>query len=50
MVTGFEPDKWDILKNVRREASRHFRGGGREYLTDNNNELATHSKNKNIRK
>jgi hypothetical protein len=37
------------LNNVRREASRHFRNKKREYLKDKINELATNSKNKNIR-
>jgi hypothetical protein len=40
---------WDNLKNVRCEASRYFRNKKGEYLTDNTNELATNSKNKNIR-
>jgi hypothetical protein len=35
--------------HVRREASRHFRNKKREYLKDKINELATNSKNKNIR-
>jgi hypothetical protein len=39
----------DNLNNVRREASRHFRNKKREYLKDKINELATNSKNKNIR-
>jgi hypothetical protein len=39
----------DNLSNVRREASRHFRIKKREYLKDKINELATNSKNKNIR-
>jgi hypothetical protein len=39
----------DNLNNVRREASRHFRNKKREYLKDKINELATSSKNKNIR-
>jgi hypothetical protein len=39
----------DNLNNVRREASRHFRNKKREYLNDKINELATNSKNKNIR-
>jgi hypothetical protein len=34
---------------VRREASRYFRNKKREYLKDKINELATNSKNKNIR-
>jgi hypothetical protein len=37
------------LKIVRREASRYFRNKNREYLKDKINELATNSKNKNIR-
>jgi Fe-S cluster assembly ATPase SufC len=37
------------LNNVRREASRYFRNKKREYLKDKINELATKSKNKNIR-
>jgi hypothetical protein len=39
----------DDLNNVRREVSRHFRNKQREYLKDKINELATNSKNKNIR-
>jgi CRISPR/Cas system-associated protein Csx1 len=39
----------DNLNNVRCEASRHFRNKKREYLKDKINELATNSKNKNIR-
>jgi hypothetical protein len=39
----------DNLNNVRREASRHFRNKKREYMKDKINELATNSKNKNIR-
>jgi hypothetical protein len=39
----------DNLNNVRREASRHFRKKKRECLKDKINELATNSKNKNIR-
>jgi hypothetical protein len=37
------------LNNVRRETSRHFRNKKREYLKGKVNELATNSKNKNIR-
>jgi hypothetical protein len=37
------------LRNVRREASRHFRNKKREYLKDKINELESKSKNKNIR-
>jgi hypothetical protein len=39
----------DNLKIVRREASRYFWNKKREYLKDKINELATNSKNKNIR-
>jgi hypothetical protein len=39
----------DNQSNVRREASRYFRNKKREYLKDRFNELATNSKNKNIR-
>jgi hypothetical protein len=37
------------LNNVRREASRHFRNKKKEYVKDKTNNLATNSKNKNIR-
>jgi hypothetical protein len=37
------------VNNVRREASRYFKNKKREYLKDKTNELATHSKNRNIR-
>jgi uncharacterized NAD(P)/FAD-binding protein YdhS len=39
----------DNLKNVRHEASRHFRNKKREYLKDKINELGTKSRNRNIR-
>jgi hypothetical protein len=39
----------DNLNKVRREASRYFRNKKREYLKDKINDLATNSKNKNIR-
>jgi hypothetical protein len=39
----------DILKIVRREASRYFRNKKREYRKDKINELGTNSKNKNVR-
>jgi hypothetical protein len=39
----------DNLKNVRREASRYFRNRKREYLKDRIKDLATNSKNKNVR-
>jgi hypothetical protein len=38
----------DILNNVRHEASRYFRNK-KEYLKEKINELATNSKNKNLR-
>jgi hypothetical protein len=37
------------MNSVRLEASRHFRNRKMEYLKDKINELATHSKNKNIK-
>jgi hypothetical protein len=40
---GDNPDR------ITREVSRHFRNKMREYLKDKINELATKSKNKNIR-
>jgi hypothetical protein len=39
----------DNLHNVKCEASRYFRYRTWEYLKDKINELATNSKNKNIR-
>jgi hypothetical protein len=36
------------MNNIKREASRHFRNK-KDYLKDKINELATDSKNKNIR-
>jgi hypothetical protein len=39
----------DNLNNVSREASRYFKKKKREYLKDKINEVATNSKNKNIR-
>jgi hypothetical protein len=39
----------DNLNNIRREASTYFRNEKSEYLKDKMNELATNSKNKNIR-
>jgi hypothetical protein len=39
----------DNLNNIRHETSRHFRNKKREYLKDKVDELATNSKNKNIR-
>jgi hypothetical protein len=39
----------DNLRIVRHEASKYFRNKRREYLKDKINELATNSKNKNIR-
>jgi hypothetical protein len=37
------------LNNIRREASRHFRNKKREYLKDKIDDIATNSKDKNIR-
>jgi hypothetical protein len=37
------------LSNIRRETSRHFRNKRTEYVKDKIDELATNSKNKNIR-
>jgi hypothetical protein len=37
------------MNNIRRETSRHFRNKKRKYLKDKIDELATNSKNKNIR-
>jgi hypothetical protein len=37
------------LNNIRRKASRHFRNRKREYLKDKINEVASNSRNKNIR-
>jgi hypothetical protein len=39
----------DNLRNVRREASRHFRNKKREYLKDKITEIELNSNNKNIR-
>jgi hypothetical protein len=39
----------DNLNNVRRKASKYFRNKKRQYLKEKINELATNSKNKNIR-
>jgi chemotaxis methyl-accepting protein methylase len=39
----------DNLNNVRRETSRQFQNKKRDYMKDKINELATNSKNKNIR-
>jgi hypothetical protein len=47
----FDPSEinGDNLNNVRREASRYFRNKKRKYLKEKINELATNSKDKNIR-
>jgi hypothetical protein len=37
------------VNNIRHEASKHFRNKKREYLKEKNYELATKSRNKNIR-
>jgi hypothetical protein len=39
----------DNMRIVRREASKYFRNKKKECLKDKINELATNSKNKNIR-
>jgi hypothetical protein len=39
----------DNLNGIRRETRRHFRNKKREYLKDKIDDLATNSKNKNIR-
>jgi hypothetical protein len=39
----------DILKNVKREVSRHFRSKKKAYLRARIEELETNSKNKNSR-
>jgi hypothetical protein len=39
----------DNLRNVKREASRHFRNKKREYLKDKITDIELSSKNKNIR-
>jgi hypothetical protein len=39
----------DTLNNIRRETSRLFRNKKREYFKDKIDEVATNSKNKNIR-
>jgi hypothetical protein len=39
----------DNLNNIRHEASRHFTNKKKEYMKDKIDELATNSKNKNIR-
>jgi hypothetical protein len=39
----------DNLRNVRREASRHFRNKKGEYLKDKITDIELNSKNKNIR-
>jgi hypothetical protein len=48
VVTGSKRNG-DNLKNIRREASRKFRNKKRKYLRDKISELATNSKNRNIR-
>jgi hypothetical protein len=39
----------DNFNNIRRQASRYFRNKKREYLKDKINEVASNSKNNNIR-
>jgi hypothetical protein len=49
VVTRSKRDKWGYLNNVRRETSRHFRNKKAEYRKARIDEIATNSKNKNIR-
>jgi hypothetical protein len=49
VFTGSKRINGDDLKNIRYEASRHFRNKYREYLRDKINEFVTNRKNKNIR-
>jgi hypothetical protein len=49
LIFGLCEINGDNLNNVRLEASRYFRNKRRKYLKDKINELATNSKNKNIR-
>jgi hypothetical protein len=49
VVTDSKKINGDNLNYIRREARKHFRNGKLEYLKDKIKELATNSKNKNIR-
>jgi hypothetical protein len=49
VVTGTKQKIGDNLSNRRHDARRHFRYKKREYLKDKINELATNSKNTDIR-
>jgi hypothetical protein len=49
VVTIAKQNDGDNLKNIRCEASRHFRNKRRKYMKDIINELAISSKSKNIR-
>jgi uncharacterized membrane protein YheB (UPF0754 family) len=50
VVTGSKRNKWGQSEQyIRREVCRHFRYKKTKYLKDKINELATNSKNKNIR-
>jgi hypothetical protein len=49
VVTGSKQKNGDNLNNMRHNVSRHFRNKMQEYLKDKINELATNSKNKNIK-
>jgi hypothetical protein len=49
VVAGPSVVNEDNLRNVRREASRHFSNKKREYLKDKISEIELNSKNKNIR-
>jgi hypothetical protein len=49
VVAGPSVVNEDNLRNVRREASRHFRNKKREYSKDKITDIELNSKNKNIR-
>jgi hypothetical protein len=49
VVTGSKEIDGDNLNNITREASKRLRNKNRECLKDKIDELATNSKNKNIR-
>jgi hypothetical protein len=49
VVTRSRRNKCDNLNNISLETSRHFRNKKTEYIKDKIDDLATSSKNKNIR-
>jgi len=49
MDTRSKPKQVDIMNNVRREVSRHFRNKQKAYLRAKIEELETNSKIRNIR-